>query len=143
MKFKKNYFILIICVIVTVVFINYINKKGSNVGLVSITQEEISTLISNEEDAIIYVGRETCPDCKKVKPILLEELEKSNKSLYYFDTTSEGEELYKYRQFYNSLGVQSVPTIIVIKSGSIEKNIDLIKNPEKIPTILTILNEEF
>ena len=47
--------------------INYINKKGSNVGLVSITQEEISTLISNEEDAIIYVGRETCPDCKKVK----------------------------------------------------------------------------
>ena len=72
--------------------------------------------------------------------ITLEELEKSNKSLYYFDTTSEGEELYKYRQFYNSLGVQSVPTIIVIKSGSIEKNIDLIKNPEKIPTIL---NEEF
>lgn len=137
---KTHYFILIICIIFTVIFINYINKKGTDVGLVSITQEEISTLISNKEDAVIYVGRETCPDCKKVKPILLEELEDNNKSLYYFDTTAEGEELYNYRQFYNSLGVQSVPTIIVIKSGLIEKNIDLIKDSGKIPTIL---NEEF
>jgi predicted bacteriocin transport accessory protein len=141
-RLKKNYFLILLSSIF--IFITGFSSNQSTaaaaqqtkiVGLVPVFQAKTKKLIKGKKVAI-YVGRDTCPDCQKIMPKLKKQLKNNNKALYYFDTTAKGEKLLKYRKFYNSLGVQTVPSILIAKNGKVEKVFNLEKDQTDLQRII-------
>ncbi|WP_238138663.1 thioredoxin, partial [Streptococcus suis] len=73
--------------------------------------------IQNEEEFILYIGRETCPYCRDFVPKLTEAVEQSHATIYYLD--SESDPNGKIQQFRQSQGLATVPSLTYYKSGKL------------------------
>ena len=89
----------------------------------SVSVFEISNLIKEDKDKIIYFSRKTCDRCLQLNKSLKEVLDKnSQEKIYLFDTDkarNENNELMK--EILKEVKVESVPTIIYFE-GNIEKD---------------------
>lgn len=89
----------------------------------SLSVFEISNLIKENKDKIIYFSRKTCDRCLQLDENLKEVLDKnSQEKIYLFDTDkarNENNELMK--EILKEVKVESVPTIIYFE-GNIEKD---------------------
>jgi predicted bacteriocin transport accessory protein len=87
--------------------------------LVSISQKDIASNISQKNSLIVYIGRDSCPTCRVFKPKLIKYLNARHKHIFYFNTQGNNKEIHDFRKFYNNLGVHYVPSIIIIKKGKV------------------------
>lgn len=104
-------------------------KEAQNVETVeelsfkSVSLSEISNLIKEDNDKIIYFSRKTCDRCLQLDKSLKEVLDKnSQEKIYLFDTDkarNENNELMK--EILKEVKVESVPTIIYFE-GNVEKD---------------------
>lgn len=89
----------------------------------SVSVSEISNLIKEDKDKIIYFSRKTCDRCLQLDKSLKEVLDKnSQEKIYLFDTDkarNENNELMK--EILKEVKVESVPTIIYFE-GNVEKD---------------------
>ena len=87
-----------------------------------ILSEEADKLLSNEDLAVIYIGRETCPYCRKFAKKLSGLVGKINTTIYYVDSNNLSDsELSSFREKYN---IVTVPGFIVGKNGEIQVRCD-------------------
>ena len=83
---------------------------------------EADKLLSNEDLAVIYIGRETCPYCRKFAKKLSGLVSEINSTIYYVDSNNLSDsELSSFREKYN---IVTVPGFIVGKNGEIEVRCD-------------------
>ena len=89
----------------------------------SVSLSEISNLIKEDKNKIIYFSRKTCDGCLQLDKSLKEVLDKnSQEKIYLFDTDkarNENNELMK--EILKEVKVESVPTIIYFE-GNVEKD---------------------
>lgn len=89
----------------------------------SVSLSEISNLIKEDKNKIIYFSRKTCDRCLQLDKSLKEVLDKnSQEKIYLFDTDkarNENNELMK--EILKEVKVESVPTIIYFE-GNVEKD---------------------
>ena len=79
-------------------------------------------LISKEGSTIIYIGRSTCPFCRKFAKKLNALVNKINTPIYYIDTEDFSDnEIKSFRDKYNII---TVPGFIVSKQGEVEVRCD-------------------
>lgn len=79
-------------------------------------------LLSNEDLAAIYIGRATCPFCRKFAKKLSVLTNKVNTTVYYVDSeNSLDNELRSFRDKYN---IVTVPGFIVRKNKEVEVRCD-------------------
>lgn len=71
-----------------------------------------------KDDIYIYVGRESCPWCCKLMPVLYEFLEENNFEMYYIDSTDTdiSNDIKSFREKNN---IEYVPSIIYLKNDKI------------------------
>ena len=87
-----------------------------------ILSEEVDKLLSNENLVVVYIGRETCPYCRKFAKKLSGLVSEINTTIYYVDSdNSSDNELKSFREKYN---IVTVPGFIVSKNGEIEVRCD-------------------
>ena len=87
-----------------------------------ILSEEADKLLSNENLAVIYIGRETCPYCRKFAKKLSGLVNEINTTIYYVDSNNlSDDEIQSFREKYN---IATVPGFIVSKNGNIEVRCD-------------------
>ena len=87
-----------------------------------ILSEEADKLLFNEDLAVIYIGRETCPYCRKFAKKLSGLVGKINTTIYYVDSNNLSDsELSSFREKYN---IVTVPGFIVGKNGEIQVRCD-------------------
>ncbi len=87
-----------------------------------ILSEEVDKLLSNENLVVVYIGRETCPYCRKFAKKLSGLVSEINRTIYYVDSdNSSDNELKSFREKYN---IVTVPGFIVSKNGEIEVRCD-------------------
>ena len=87
-----------------------------------ILSEEVDKLLSNENLVVVYIGRETCPFCRKFTKKLSGLVSEINRTIYYVDSdNSSDKELKSFREKYN---IVTVPGFIVSKNGEIEVRCD-------------------
>lgn len=93
--------------------------------LTRVNVEQVSEMFSNNDSGIIYVGRSTCPGCVEFVPKLNEALSNnsSNTTVYYFDT-DRNRELDNFGVIVEKLGVETVPTLVIIENGNAVQQID-------------------
>ena len=88
----------------------------------NILSDEADKLLSNEDLAVIYIGRETCPYCRKFAKKLSGLVGKINTTIYYVDSNNLSDsELSSFREKYN---IVTVPGFIVGKNGEIQVRCD-------------------
>ncbi|GAB6169576.1 thiol reductase thioredoxin [Clostridium carnis] len=79
-------------------------------------------LLSNEDFSVVYIGRGTCPYCRKFAKKLSGLTNKVNTTIYYVNSDDFSDnEISSFRKKYNIL---TVPGFIVNKHGEIEVRCD-------------------
>ena len=79
-------------------------------------------LLSNEELSIVYIGRATCPFCRKFTKKLNGLTNKINTPIYYVDSANFSDNgINSFREKYN---IVTVPGFIVSKNREIEVRCD-------------------
>ena len=101
-------------------------EKDSYEEDVKLFEKVISTqadeLLSNEDLAAIYIGRGTCPFCRKFAKKLSSLTNKINITIYYVDSDNYSDNLINtFREKYN---IVTVPGFIVSKNREIEVRCD-------------------
>jgi predicted bacteriocin transport accessory protein len=133
-KKKRNLLFVLVSLLAVGIQIfgfNYLSKNTAD-PLIETSVQQVTAIIEKKEDAIIYVGRENCPDCILYKPKLINFLQQKHIDIDYFNTTGNEKEMSNYRKYYNNLGVKSVPSIMFIKHGQIQQVLYGDKEPDKI-----------
>ena len=77
---------------------------------------EIRSKITNRESFILYIGRESCPDCQRFAPNLAVAIQKSNKIVYYLDNDSS--EKREITEFAREMNIKTVPNLTFYKDGN-------------------------
>lgn len=87
-----------------------------------ILSKQADELLSTEEVAVIYIGRGTCPYCRKFAKKLSAVSHKINTVTYYIDSEDFSDDgIASFRQKYN---IPTVPGFIVTKHGEIDVRCD-------------------
>ena len=83
---------------------------------------EADQLLSTEELAIVYIGRATCPFCRKFAKKLSGLTSEINSTIYYVESDNySDDEINSFREKYN---IVTVPGFIVSKNGEVEVRCD-------------------
>ena len=78
-----------------------------------VTSTQVDELLSNEDLAVTYIGRGTCPFCRKFAKKLGALTNKINTTIYYVDSSDSSDNLINsFREKYN---IVTVPGFIVRK----------------------------
>ncbi|PQF23602.1 thioredoxin family protein [Enterococcus mundtii] len=92
--------------------------------LTLISNSQLQAMVDKKEDAIIYFGRPTCPQCQEFEPLLRKTLAKNKTSIYYYNTDeARKDNSDTLSNFSAKLDVDTVPTVIKLSKG---KTIDKI-----------------
>jgi predicted bacteriocin transport accessory protein len=75
-------------------------------------------LLSNEDFAVIYIGRSTCPFCRKFVKKLSGLTNKINIPIYYVDSANFSDS--SINSFIEKYNIVAVPRFIVSKNSEIE-----------------------
>lgn len=88
----------------------------------NIEAQEAIDMFENKDKVILYIGRETCPYCRKFVKKLASVAERIGEAVYYVNSNNPGDtEINSLRQKYT---VNTVPGFIVKNSGNIKVKCD-------------------
>ena len=101
---------------------------------IKLFEEVLSTqadnLLSNEDLAVVYIGRETCPYCRKFAKKLSSVASKINTPIHYVNSSNFSDsEINSFREKYT---IVTVPGFIIRKNGEIEVRCDSSISEEEI-----------
>lgn len=82
---------------------------------------EADRLLSSSDLVAVYIGRETCPFCRKFAKTLGGLTDKINTTIYYVDSENFSDDISSFREKYK---VVTVPGFIVSKNGEVEVRCD-------------------
>ena len=87
-----------------------------------IDHSQIKERLNRESKSIrfLYIGRESCPFCKKFVPKLKEAAKNAKVTVYYIDTEIKSDELYDFAENYQ---IDSIPSLLVLNDGHQEKKL--------------------
>ena len=100
------------------------------------TQEEIPVISLEEfeqildtaavnEDVLVYVGRDSCPTCTVVYPLLKDVVNENELNLLYYSTEPDRDERPEaMNAFLKTVGVDYVPKVVAIQNGEVKEAID-------------------
>lgn len=91
-------------------------------SLKKILSTEADKLLSSENLVAVYIGRETCPFCRKFANTLGDLIDKINTTIYYVDSENFSDN--GIRSFREKYKVVTVPGFIVSKNGNIDVRCD-------------------
>lgn len=116
-KFVKILILILLTFIFTIALINIKTKieiRKYNViveGFISIDVDSINEKMDNGDVFLVYIGRSTCPWCRRLVAPLSEIVEEMDIKLYYLN--SENTDVNpKMRGFRKEHGIQYVPSIL-------------------------------
>jgi hypothetical protein len=108
--------------------------KVTTPKIIKISLTELDSIKTNKKSGIVYVSREDCPEYMDVYPKLEELLEElkleefsaeEHVELLYYDTINDRETVpEQVAEVLDKFGIDSVPTVVVVKGGEVQKAFD-------------------
>lgn len=91
-------------------------RKYSNT-FTEIPVKDIDDKVADNDNFILFVGRETCPYCRKFVPKLYKASEKLDKKIFYLNTISSENTKNDLKQFSEINNLNVVPALLVYENG--------------------------
>lgn len=101
---------------------------------IPISIEEAERLLTQEETAIIFLGRSTCPYCQRFIPKLHSVAQKDGLTVYFLDSSNTDPRLQALRERYQA---KTVPALFYVNSNGVEVRCDSSMTEEAIHQFLT------
>lgn len=123
-KNKKSVIISIIAVFTFLGLILYTNVldnspyKKSTKKFKSVSMNQVTNLMEEGDDFILYIGRESCPACRDFVNKLSELAEKDNLDILYLDST-DTENRKDIKTFRDEYDIIYVPSLLILKDGKL------------------------
>lgn len=141
MKIKKKILLIISVLLILIfgikIFINYYEQKSEqkitniqpneyrinlrNANEININQLNSAIKSNFPGNYYIFIGRPTCPYCRKFSPVI-KKLTKKN-TVYYFNTDNHKTNKQLKNIVQNKLQIKTVPYITYVQNGKIKKGI--------------------
>ena len=102
--------------------------------LLEIDSNKFFDLISSENNSVFYIGRDTCPACKKFKPVILR-YSNDKKFIFYYlnlDNISD-EDMYRINDF---VEINYIPSLLIVSNKQTLYNEAGIKSYEELDLLL-------
>ncbi len=74
--------------------------------------------IDKNKDFILYIGRETCPECINFVPLLSEIAREENVKVLYLDSTNTDKSK-DIKEFRDKYSITYVPSLLIYKDGKV------------------------
>ncbi|WP_297523005.1 conjugal transfer protein TraF [uncultured Clostridium sp.] len=103
--------------------------------LTEVLSEKADILLTNEESAVVFIGRGSCPYCRKFAKTLNKVVKDINSTVYFVNSENFSDKgISSFREKYS---IPTVPGFIVKKNREIEVRCDSSLSEE---TIITLAN---
>lgn len=79
---------------------------------------DIENKVKKDQDFILYIGRETCPDCRDFAPVLSEVAKDNDLKVLYLDST-DTEKTKNLKDFRDKYNILYVPSLLISKDGNL------------------------
>lgn len=122
MKNKKRVFVgtLVLIILVLLCYKIFFRSEYENhvSSFSKVSAPTVEDKIQNKEDFILYIGRETCPECVHFVPVLSEVAGSEKIKVLYLDSTNteKSKELKEFRDKYE---IMYVPSLLIFKEGKV------------------------
>ena len=120
-KQRKVLLILLVSLIVILLSINTCHQSDYKNQISSFSQVNIQLVedkIAKKEDFILYIGRETCPECVNFVPLLSETAREGNVTVLYLDSTNTDKSR-DIKEFRDKYSITYVPSLLIHKDGRV------------------------
>lgn len=98
----------------------------------SVSPEEAAQLLENKEGAIVYIGRETCPYCRKFVKKLSKVAGEKSLVIYYLHSQSTEYNIKAIQTVRDQYGVNTVPGLLVAHPTGVKVRCDSSMTEEEI-----------
>lgn len=99
-----------------------LNNGYESSNYLTISLDNLNDIIKSKKSQLIYIGRPNCPYCKNFDARLGEYLTNNNKTILYYNTIYDRENNnIEMTSTLNKLNVQTVPSIVKLDNGNVEK----------------------
>lgn len=88
-----------------------------------------------KEDVVIFIGRSTCPFCRRFAPKMKAVAKATNRKVYFIDS-EDTKELSALKYFRQTYSIPTVPGLIVSKGGSVKVVCDSSLSEEEITAFI-------
>ncbi|MGL5616429.1 MAG: thioredoxin domain-containing protein [Sarcina sp.] len=92
------------------------------VSFKKVSASEADTLLSEKDLAVVYIGRESCPFCRKFAKKLAGLSDKILTTIYYVDSDNYSDD--NINEFRNKYSINTVPGFIVSKENEVTVRCD-------------------
>lgn len=132
MEIKNKKFVFIcmgVCVITIVLLLtgafHSIGKDEQQLRVISLEEFQSISQTGSNEEILVYVGRESCPDCTLVYPTICEISAKNKLNMLYYCTEPDRQiRSDEMNDFLDNIGVDHVPMVVVISEGTVQSVLD-------------------
>lgn len=101
-----------------------------------IESTEADNLLGSEDKTFVFIGRSSCPYCRKFVKKLSSAADKTNALVYYVDSeNSDDTNIQSFRDKYN---VRTVPGFLIRKNGEVDVRCDSSIPEEELIDILKL-----
>jgi len=115
---KKLIFSLISILLIIIGLFFYSKHSETKDTLILISNSQLQAMIDEKEEALIYVGRPTCPQCQEFEPLLRETLANNKTTIYYYNTDEARKDSSNaLSNLAAKLNVDTVPSVIKLSKG--------------------------
>lgn len=97
--------------------------------------EEAERLLAQEDGAILFLGRASCPYCQRFLPKLHSLAQAEGLTIYFIDSTNPDPQLQALRQRYQAA---TVPALLFASSNGVQVRCDSSMTEDEIRQFLTI-----
>lgn len=122
MKNKKRIFVIFLIIVLLCYIIlksqskDEYQKSIQTFDIVDIS--DIDNKVKKGQNFILYIGRETCPECRVFAPILSEVAKDNNLKVLYLDST-DTEKTKNLKDFRDKYNILYVPSLLISKGGNL------------------------
>lgn len=115
-------------------FISYtMNFQDYIQDFTSVTVEQAQNLLAAKEEAVLFIGRSTCPYCNRFAPKLHKVAQDKQVTVHFLDSSQVSPQLQALRDHYQ---IPTVPGLLVAKSTGVQVRCDSSMTEEEIAAFI-------
>ncbi|XJS11670.1 glutaredoxin family protein [Aerococcaceae bacterium WGS1372] len=102
-----------------------------------INAEEAEDKLQSVQGTVVFLGRPTCPFCRKFAPKLHEVSKNAEVDVYYVNSEKEGQEV-ALSEFREKYGLATVPSLLVSAEDNVKVRSDSSMSTEEITSFIKV-----
>ncbi|MGQ4558206.1 thioredoxin family protein [Levilactobacillus hammesii] len=134
---KRSSILLIVVLILVLGSGIFVYHRKTADPLTKINTVQLSRIVTNKKETLVYIGRPNCPACEVFNSRLVTQMKNNifRPKVYYYNTNANRNDK-RFTSTLKKLNITSVPDFLVIKNGKVVKTYTGLDEFRKVKSLL-------